>query len=196
MINKIKKNTEEIINKIKKYQINWNKKQQPKKQDKNKDETNKTNIERGLTLSKRKNKTGYFRVSKQTNKYNARGYTFSYQYYQEDGNRKRINSVDIEILEEKVKKQGLEWKIIDEEKAKKTRELSKEKVYNDHSQKRKYTKSQTEYYNVRKYKYKDNYAYQYPYYDEETKKNRTLSSKDLKKLEKKVKDKGLEWRKV
>ena len=60
-------------------------------------------------LSKSQNSSGYFRVGKQNDKKCKQGFKWRYHYYDENGNRKAITSVDIDKLEEKVKSKGLEW---------------------------------------------------------------------------------------
>ena len=67
--------------------------------------------EHKLNLSRSKNTSGYFRVSKQKDKRVKQGFTWVYQYYI-DGKRKGLSSIDINILEEKVKAKGLEWRIL------------------------------------------------------------------------------------
>lgn len=59
-------------------------------------------------ISESQNTTGYYRVSKQKNKQCNQGFTWIYNYY-ENGKHKRISSVNIKKLEEKVKAKGLEW---------------------------------------------------------------------------------------
>jgi len=68
-------------------------------------------------MSETQNSSGYFRVSKKKNSHYKQGFFWKYQYY-ENGKRKNISSVDIEKLKQKVLDKGLEWYIIDEEKAK------------------------------------------------------------------------------
>ena len=64
-----------------------------------------------IKMSKARNNTGYFRVSKvKTNSY-TQGYCFQYGYY--DSNIKRqkmIRSKDIKTLKKKVEDRGLEWR--------------------------------------------------------------------------------------
>ena len=68
-------------------------------------------------LSKAQNTTGFYRVYKHKNNSCKQGFTWCYQYYL-DSKRKLITSIDLKKLEKKVRKEGLEWKIIDDEKAK------------------------------------------------------------------------------
>lgn len=68
----------------------------------------KRSLETKLKLSKRQNKTGYFRVSKEYGKQYKKGYRYRYIYL-ENGKRKEIKSVDIDKLKEKVLAKGLEW---------------------------------------------------------------------------------------
>lgn len=60
------------------------------------------------SISKTKNKTGYYRVSKQDALDCKQGFRWCYAY-NEHGKQKYIKSVDIKKLEEKVKDKGLEW---------------------------------------------------------------------------------------
>lgn len=73
---------------------------------KNKIRSNKTK----LKISKIQNTSGYFRVSKLKTERYKQGFFWKYCYYDEDGKRKAITSVDIKKLEEKVKARGLEWR--------------------------------------------------------------------------------------
>ena len=68
-----------------------------------------------MKLSAIKNNTNYFRVSVRRDSRFKNGFTYCYQYYDETGKRRQINSVDIKKLEEKVKSKGLEWIVLDEE---------------------------------------------------------------------------------
>lgn len=56
------------------------------------------------------NKTNYFRVSKQKTPGCKQGFSWRYQYTDENGKRRAIWSVDIKKLEKKVKAKGLEWR--------------------------------------------------------------------------------------
>ena len=69
-----------------------------------------------INMSKPRNTTGYFRVCKRKNSMCKQGFTWSYDYF-EDNKRKSITCVNLESLKEKVINKGLEWKILDEEKA-------------------------------------------------------------------------------
>lgn len=71
-----------------------------------------------IKLSKaHNNKTGIFRVNIKREKGYAKGFTYSYQYVV-DGKKVFIRSVDINKLKEKVLARGLEWIVLDENKAK------------------------------------------------------------------------------
>lgn len=63
-------------------------------------------------MSESKNSTGYFRVTTKKDKTCKQGFIYDYQYYDENGKRKHIVSVDIEKLKEKVKAKCLEWREI------------------------------------------------------------------------------------
>ncbi len=66
-------------------------------------------IEDKIKDSKIKNTTGYFRVSKVKLKTVTQGFLWCYQYYDEDGKKKSIKSVDLKKVEAKVKEKGLTW---------------------------------------------------------------------------------------
>ncbi len=59
-------------------------------------------------MSKAKNTSNYYRVIKEKDLTCKQGFIYRYQYW-EDGKRKRIRSVDINRLREKVLDKGLEW---------------------------------------------------------------------------------------
>ena len=61
-------------------------------------------------MSKAKNTSGYYNVCKHKGKTYKQGFTWDYQYYDENGKRRRISCVDINKLEQKVKDRGLKWK--------------------------------------------------------------------------------------
>ena len=69
------------------------------------------------SMSEAQNTTGFYRVYKHKNNSCKQGFIWSYQYSL-GSKRKSITSVDLKTLEKKVKKEGLEWKILDDEKAK------------------------------------------------------------------------------
>ena len=71
-----------------------------------------------IKKSKKLNSTGFLRVNRIKNKKR-----WKYQYYDDEGNRKRITRKKLSDLEKEVKSQGLDWIIIDEIKAQKSREL-------------------------------------------------------------------------
>ena len=69
-----------------------------------------------IARSKSNTSTGIFRVIIKQNKSCKKGWSYAYGYV-ENGKRKYLNSVDIYKLKEKVLSKGLEWIILDEEKA-------------------------------------------------------------------------------
>ena len=72
------------------------------------------NIDYSVEMSKRmNNSTGYFRVSKHISPKFKQGFTWKYRYYDENGKRHSIYSIDIETLKERVLERGLEWKVLD-----------------------------------------------------------------------------------
>lgn len=62
-----------------------------------------------INISKAKNKTGYYNVSISKNKCVKQGWGYRYQYYDENGKKQSLFSVDIKKLEEKVKSKGYKW---------------------------------------------------------------------------------------
>lgn len=71
-----------------------------------------------IKTSKKLNSTGFLRVNRIKNKKR-----WKYQYYDDEGNRKRITRKKLSDLEKEVKSRGLDWVIIDENKAQKSKEL-------------------------------------------------------------------------
>ena len=69
----------------------------------------KLSEEARIKMSESKNTSGYYRVHKVSNKRYNQGFTWVYRYYDENGKRKGIYSVDINELEKKVKAKGLDW---------------------------------------------------------------------------------------
>ena len=72
-------------------------------------------------MSKTKTSSGFFRVFKKDTNQFKQGYCWIYSYYKE-GEKKQtqISSIDLLKLKQKVLSKGLEWFIIDEEKAKRS----------------------------------------------------------------------------
>lgn len=62
-----------------------------------------------IKMSMAQNTTGYLNVYKHKNKNCKQGFEWCYQYYDENGKKKSLYSVDIKKLEQKVKAQGLKW---------------------------------------------------------------------------------------
>lgn len=58
------------------------------------------------------NTSGYLYVYKQKTKRCKQGFIWTYKYYDENGKRKSISSIDIKKLKKKVKAKGLEWREI------------------------------------------------------------------------------------
>ena len=69
------------------------------------------------SMSEVHNTTGFYRVSKNKKNSCKQGFIWNYQYSL-GSKRKSITAVDLKTLEKKVKKEGLEWEILDDEKAK------------------------------------------------------------------------------
>lgn len=70
------------------------------------------------------NKTGFLRVGIIKTTQNKQGFFYRYSYYDGEGIRRALASIDIKVLSEKVKDKGLPWEVIDEEKAKRTMKMN------------------------------------------------------------------------
>lgn len=70
-----------------------------------------------VQMSKTRTATGYYRVSKDKKHDVNQGFVWKYQYYI-DGKRKSIVSVNLKDLKDKVVSKGLDWIVLDEDKAK------------------------------------------------------------------------------
>lgn len=137
--------------------------------------SNAKKLERGLKYSKKKSKTGIFRVHQ-----NIQGYWV--YMYKENGKRKGISSKTLLDLKQRVLSKGLNWLIVDVKKA--------EESFNKDAQKQKGLKksdSYTGYYNVK------NYKGLYKYFYAEDGKRKSIQSKDIFLLKKRVIEKGLLW---
>jgi group I intron endonuclease len=135
--------------------------------------SNAKKLRRGVIYSKEKSSSGIFRVH-----LTQQGY---WQYmYKENGKRKGFSAKNLNKLKEKVLSKGLNWLIVDVQKANMSYEKDKEI--------NRYTKdTNTGYFQTKCY----NGVYKYFYSADGIKK--ALSSKDIKILEKKVKEHGLIW---
>lgn len=157
-----------------------------------------------LKISSNMTNTGFFRVSKHKDDTCLKGFRYIYRYYR-DGKRKELSSVDIVKLKEKVIKNGLEWFIVEENKAEVTLNESNEKAEkrfihhtNQSKEKISATMNSTGYFRVTKVKSKiskQGFSYAYQYYDEEQNKRKMIRAADLDKLKEKVIAKGLIWKK-
>lgn len=85
-------------------------------------------------MSKSRNTTGFYRVTKHNDSHAAQGFLWDYQYYI-NGKQKHIYRVCLSDLEKAVQGKNLDWFIIDKEKAQKSLE---EDAY--HAYPRKYQK--------------------------------------------------------
>lgn len=65
--------------------------------------------ERKRRNSEAKTTSGYYRVYKDKNHECKQGFTWAYQYHDNDGKRHKITSVSLEKLEQKVRAKGLKW---------------------------------------------------------------------------------------
>lgn len=130
------------------------------------------------------NETGIFRVSKRIKKDCKQGYLWRYSF-RDCGKSNDIQSVDLELLEKKVKEKNLPWIIIDEERTVQSYELNKHNKKCGNVNKPKTNK--TGIYRVSK----KGKSWVYRYYD--AGKQISINNKDLLKLEDIVKSKGLPW---
>ena len=62
-----------------------------------------------VKMSESNNTTGYYRVYIHKNSKLKQGFSYVYQYYDDDGKRRNLSSVSIDKLKEKVLAKGLEW---------------------------------------------------------------------------------------
>ena len=60
-------------------------------------------------MSHARNTTGFFHVNKRKCLTCKQGFTYEYLYCDDDGKKRSISSVDLEVLEKKVKAKGLTW---------------------------------------------------------------------------------------
>lgn len=67
-----------------------------------------------MKMSKTRNSSRVYRVSKRNDNHCKQGFIWTYEYYDENNNRKAITSVDLDKLKEKVLAKGLEWIKLDE----------------------------------------------------------------------------------
>lgn len=81
-------------------------------------------LEHCINQSSAHNTTGFFRVGTQKDKTCTKGFLWTYRY-RVNGKQKTIRRVSLKSLEEEVKRRGLEWKVIDEDKSKETLKLDK-----------------------------------------------------------------------
>lgn len=70
----------------------------------------KHSLEKRMEMSLDRNSSGYFRVNKHKSKKVDQGFLWRYQYYDESGKRKSIESKYIGELQKKVESKGLLWK--------------------------------------------------------------------------------------
>lgn len=136
-----------------------------------------------LDKAKENTTTGIYMLSKQKNEEVYQGFYWRYTYYDENGKKKNISSVNLNNIRNKVISNGLEWLIIDQELAK----LSFNENYENMLKYSNYTGI----YNVIKQVKNGEQYFAYRYY--ENKRTKYILSKDLKILEKKVRDKGMKW---
>lgn len=112
-----------------------------------------------------------------------KGFIYRYRYYDENKQRKTINSVDLGELEKKVKAKNLPWG--DPSRYKETEKYTPAK------------QNTTGYYHVSKIKTKrtkQGFTFRYSY--KQDGKQKMIDNVDINKLEKEVKKRGLVWKKI
>lgn len=82
-------------------------------------------------ISKGNNTTGITHVTKHKDKECKQGFTWRYDYYDDNGRQKAIERVNLDDLEKEVKKRGLEWEIIDYDKYLESVKLNKKNIKNN-----------------------------------------------------------------
>ena len=138
--------------------------------------------------SKAQNTTGFYRVYKQKDNTYKQGFTWCYQY-QYKSIKKSITNTNLLKLQKKIDSQNLPWKILDEEKAKKSLEE------NNRCQHKKWgdSRNTTGFYRVYKHKnekYKKGFLWCYY-----MKQNRQyIYSSNLETLQAKIEERGLDWK--
>ena len=170
--------------------------------------TEETKKKISKTRSKKYNTTGFYRVHKAKDNAIKQGFRWSYQN-QNKSTRQSIMSTNLLKLKDKVEAQGLPWKILDEEKAKKSLEENKKtlkKIKNtpngnkgktrspEMREKISKTMNTTGFYRV--CKEKDNtceqgFRWRYRYQNKSIRKS--ITSVNLLKLQEKVETQGLPW---
>ena len=137
-----------------------------------------------LNQSKARNTSGFYRVRIQKSKTSTSGYNCKYSYHK-NGIRKTLSSKTIDELEIKVKSKGLDWIILDENKA----EITKRKC-NAHRPKKTQRFKKTNKTGIYRVGY-DRNTFKYTYY--ENKELKVISRVKLLDLKKEVLRKGLDW---
>lgn len=141
---------------------------------------------------KTKDKTGFYNVGKYKTKDTKQEFLWIY-YPKKDEKPKNITATTLDRLKKKVLDNNLEWKITDEEKAKKSCEEDKEQQNN--IERNKEYKDNTGFFRTRKEKdkrYPQGFRWKYYYFEDG--KQKTKSSTDLNKLEKMVNDINQIWK--
>lgn len=131
--------------------------------------------------------SGIEKVLKVEDKWTPLGFTWIYHYW-EDDERKTFRNMNLIVLERKVKRKGLSWKIYDEKAAEKSYEENEEGLKMHHQ------KTTSGIYLVAKHKNeecKQGFDWAYKYYDGE--KSNYITSINLYDLEEKVKSRNLPW---
>lgn len=150
----------------------------------------KLSLETKQKVSEFNNSTGFFRVYKDKQDDTRQGFLWGYSYYK-NNKRKKILRKDLFELKKEVEKRNLTWMVLDKDKANQSIKENKNNKYLGNK------RNTTGYFNVSKIKdknVKQGFIWKYTY--TKNKKRKGISSVDIKKLEYKVKEKGLPWIKL
>lgn len=135
------------------------------------------------TLSVNKNSVGFYRVYKQGKKDSIQGFQWCYRYYDLEGKKNQIRSINLMEVKEKVLSEGLDWFVVDQELANKS---IKENEYNLIRNKK---GTNTGFYRTSYDKSRPAFIYQFN--DDE--KHVSCSRKDLDDLKEEVLARGWDW---
>ena len=139
-------------------------------------------------ISEFNNSTGFFRVSKVKTKSFNQGFSYVYQYYDDNGKPKRIRSKNLSDLEEKVHKKGLIWMKINKINAEKTLKFEKNKFET------RYKQTNTGFFRVHKTKPNGGKSVFRDIFRDKNGKNKSINSVSIRKLRQKIEKKGLVWK--
>ena len=136
-------------------------------------------------------KTGFYHVRKANDSCIKQGFAWKY-WYKKEGVVKLISSVNLNKLQKEVEKRGLEWKIIDEEQARKS--LQQNAV--EFLDLKNIANNKTGFYHVSKEKsdhYPQGFIWKYHYRTDDGKPKK-IRRVDLNRLKEAVLSRGFEWK--